>query len=247
MSISNAMGPIRIALAALGAAFAAANACGSAAQDLAAAMRLNPDLERGGRQFQQCAGCHHPTADASAEQRIPRIAGQHDSVLIKQLVEFRQADRQNERMQRVTHDLDLQAIADVAAFASRLQLPEPSGHAPADPGDPTISSYQRHCSSCHGKSGEGSAERALPRLAGQRYDYLLEQIYDVEHGRRRNVPTRHPRVLGKLGVDDLRDIANFLSHLPWNDGGSADKTPDPKAVGRQTTFEKRGAASSWRR
>lgn len=218
-------------LAGTGTLLLAATAIASSSKDYATALRLTPVPERGGQRFGQCAACHYPASDESADAKIPRIAGQHASVLIKQLVEFRRADRQSERMQRVvsSHEFDLQAIADVAAFASRLRVPGPPPGPPIDPGDPTVSSYQRHCSSCHGPNGEGSAERAVPRLAGQRYDYMLEQIYDVEHGRRRNVPARHPRVLGKLDVDELRDIADYLSRLPWNGASAENQSALPES------------------
>lgn len=197
----------------------------SSHEDVQVAMDLQPDLKHGAQLFAGCAACHHPADSEPADRRIPRIAGQHASVLVKQLVEFRRADRWNEHMQRVTsaHDFNLQAIADVAAFVSRLEWAIQPSSGQSDLREPGATLYRRKCGACHGVDGEGSTKRAIPRLAGQRYDYLLEQIYNVEHGRRRNIPSHHVEALAKLDLAELRDISDYLSRVD---------RPHPQAVPR---------------
>ena len=44
-----------------------------------------PDADTGARLYAQCAACHGADGAGSSEGSTPRIAGQHYSVLLKQL------------------------------------------------------------------------------------------------------------------------------------------------------------------
>src|SRR5690242_5038598 len=66
------------------------------------AAALEPDLAHGGELFQTCAACHGETGRGTPDGEIPAIAGQHGSVLLKQLTDFRHEQRWNERMHNFT-------------------------------------------------------------------------------------------------------------------------------------------------
>jgi len=59
---------------------------------------LEPDLQRGAELYETCAACHGPDGRGTDDGEIPAIAGQHGSVLLKQLTDFRHEQRWNERM-----------------------------------------------------------------------------------------------------------------------------------------------------
>src|SRR5687767_11664595 len=60
---------------------------------------LEPDLAHGAELYQTCAACHGPDGRGTADGEIPAIAGQHGSVLLKQLTDFRHDQRWEARMQ----------------------------------------------------------------------------------------------------------------------------------------------------
>jgi cytochrome c553 len=193
-------------------------AIASARQEYDAAVRSKPDLERGAGLFRTCAACHGPSGTGTIDGNVPRIAGQHYTVIVKQLVDYRHADRWDIRMERVTdrHFLgDVQAIADVAAHVSQLEPPDlPGAEVRSDPG-PGAVLYAARCASCHGSAGEGDADKRVPRLAGQRYEYLVRQIYDAVEGRRPNLSHRHVRVLARLDRQEILDLCDFLARSAW--------------------------------
>jgi cytochrome c553 len=78
--------------------------------------------------------------------------------------------------------------------------------------------YAKQCSSCHRPTGQGNANKLIPRIAGQHYEYLMRQIYDAVDRRRPNFPAAHVRLLARLQRNDIVGLADFLSRsAPQND------------------------------
>jgi len=198
---------------------AAASAAESARKEFATATRLVPDTVRGEELFRDCAVCHGRSGNGSDDGGVPRIAGQHFRVLVKQLVDYRHEKRWDIRMEHYAGRKlleDAQSIADVAAYAAQL-----GREMPRNVGDGTLVAhgeqvYARLCSECHGANGEGNNRTTTPRLAGQHYEYILRQMYDAVDGRRPNFSSSHVRLLEKLQRDDLAGVADFLSRSMWS-------------------------------
>lgn len=149
---------------------------------------------------------------------MPRIAGQHFSVLVRQIVDYRHDTRWDIRMEHFTgRNLlgDAQAIADVAEYTSRLTREQPRNVGSGELVKHGASVYAQRCAQCHGPHGEGEDAGAIPRLAGQHYPYLLRQMHDAVDGRRPNFSPEHIRLLGRLERDDLIGVADFLSRTEW--------------------------------
>jgi cytochrome c553 len=109
---------------------------------------------------------------------IPVIAGQHVSVLVKQLVDFRHDRRWDGRMQGAARHSELQNsqdLLDVAAYAESLKRPPPREMGPVDAAtrQEGLRIYYRDCERCHGRLAEGDLQKLVPRLAGQNYPYLV--------------------------------------------------------------------------
>src|SRR5262245_161635 len=193
-------------------------ASSTALQEYSAAVRARSYLAHGAELFENCAVCHGASGGGVDDGSVPRIAGQHREVLIKQLVDYRHNKRWDIRMERYTdrHLLtDAQAIADVAGHASQLDRSTPRGVGTGEFVQAGERLYQAQCASCHRTKGEGDAHDVVPRLAGQHYEYLLRQMYDAVDGRRPNFSRSHVRLLAKLEHDDLIGLADFLSRLDW--------------------------------
>ena len=195
---------------------ALAGALGTARQELLEAMRSKPNLDRGAELFRNCAVCHGPQGGGTRDGGVPRIAGQHVSVLAKQLVDYRHDRRWDIRMEHFAdkhHLPDSQAIADVTAYIHQLTVDEPPGVGDGELAAHGSNVYYRRCESCHGESAQGNAKQMVPRLAGQHYDYVMRQIYDGADGRRPNFSPAHVRLLASLDRRDIVGLADYLSRL----------------------------------
>jgi cytochrome c553 len=190
----------------------------SARQEFSAATRARPNLEQGAQLFRDCAVCHGTSGNGTDDGNVPRIAGQHFRVLVRQLVDFRHETRWDIRMEHYAGRrllADAQAIADVAAYAAQL-----SRDAPRNVGDGALvrsgaQIYASKCAECHGAAGEGDNGATNPRLAGQHYEYLLRQMYDAVDGRRPNFSAGHVKILARLDREDLIGVADFLARSEW--------------------------------
>lgn len=176
-----------------------------------------PDATHGEQIYATCAGCHGADAGGSADGLAPALAGQHRSVLLKQLVDYRGARRRDLRMEQVaaSHRLEApQAMADVAGFLAQLPAAARGG-GQGDEGLIPLGArlYAGRCAACHGAMGEGSERDAVPRLQGQQYAYLLRQMHDATEGRRTGFTSSHMRLLEVLQRDDLIGLAEHLSRL----------------------------------
>jgi cytochrome c553 len=196
----------------------AVQAASTARTEFESALRAKPDLAHGAELFQKCAVCHGAAGNGADDGSIPRIAGQHFRVLVRQLVDYRHELRWDIRMEHYAGRSllkDSQSIADVAAYVAML-----ARDAARNVGDGTLlrhgaQVYAERCAECHGDAGEGDGRALTPRVAGQHYAYLLRQLYDGVDGRRPNFSAGHIRILARLQRDDLVGLADFLSRSEW--------------------------------
>lgn len=185
-----------------------------------------PNLAHGQELFQTCAACHGPDGRGTNDGEIPAIAGQHGSVLLKQLTDFRHEQRWNERMQYFTdrHALPTpQDLTDVAAYVAQLKRFPATDKGIGDGSslDEGARVYFRRCERCHGPLGEGEVFLGVPRLAGQHYGYLLRQLQETAINQRPGMGDDHVKLLNKFSAAQLRGVADYLSRV----------SPDLSSVG----------------
>jgi cytochrome c553 len=182
------------------------------------AVQLEPNLGHGAELFGACASCHQADGSGSEDGTIPLIAGQHVSVLVKQLVDFRHDRRWHARMREAAKQHDLggaQDILDVAAYTAGLKRPPPReggvGDGKALHEGQVV--YYRECAACHGRLGEGELRTLRPRLAGQHYLYLLKQLYDTASLTRPGMDEEHVKRISALTDAERAGVADYLSRL----------------------------------
>ena len=78
------------------------------------------DAAKGKTLFAQCIQCHGEKADGIPAQKAPRLAGQHDWYLIKQISEIKSGVRKNPVMVPIVAKLSEQDIKDLAAYITTL-------------------------------------------------------------------------------------------------------------------------------
>ena len=187
-----------------------------AQQEFQAALKRVPDPARGRELYPTCAGCHGLDGAGAADGSAPAIAGQYYAVILKQLVDFRENQRWNQRMEKVLyqrHLVDTADFADIASYVSGLPR-----HANRNIGDGAALSagtgaYFRDCAVCHGAVGQGSAEQVTPRLGGQHYAYLVREIRLAGDLRRPNMTAVHAQTVRRHSVEEINGVADYLSRL----------------------------------
>ncbi len=76
------------------------------------------------------------------------------------------------------------------------------------------------CAGCHGADGNGGADPAWPKLAGQDADYIAKQLKDFKTGVRKD-PTMSGMV-GGLSDQDMKDIGAYYASLKIKPGSARD-------------------------
>jgi cytochrome c553 len=190
----------------------------AAIAEFRAAIALEPDLQHGAELFKACAECHKADGRGSDDGTIPVIAGQHVSVLVKQLVDFRHDRRWDSRMRDAAKRHSLagsQDLLDVAAYAAGLPRPSPREGGTGDGSRQHEGQvvYYRECEACHGRLAEGDLRTLRPRLAGQHYRYLLRQLYETAEGTRPGMDEMHQNRIGALTDAERSAVADYLSRL----------------------------------
>ena len=147
---------------------------------------------------------------------MPSIAAQHYQVVLEQLVNYRQAERFDERMEVVVaHALkSTQDLVDVAAYVARLAPVATEDRGPDQFLTQGQAIYARACSECHGAAAEGDSKLRFPRLASQHYSYLAWQMKAMLEDERTSVTRAHHRqLLAALTSEEIRGIAGYLARL----------------------------------
>jgi len=182
----------------------------------AAALAAHGDPARGATAYEICQGCHRVGALGRPDGSYPRLAGQHATVLVKQLADVRSGRRGNPKMLPFADHqaLSVQDIADIAVYLQGLPVPPTQGQGPGDDLRRGQQLYAQDCLVCHGLRGEGKADRFVPRVSGQHYRYLLREGELIRDGQRLNAHPEMLQAIGRYSDDDLAAVSDYLSRLP---------------------------------
>jgi len=184
--------------------------------ELKKVLALKGDPERGKAEFRDCGGCHRKNATGRANLAIPRLSGQHASVILKQIVDIREGRRINTPMKPILEEkyLSLQNFADIASYLATLPVSAEQEKGPEADLERGKALYESSCAGCHGSHGEGRAELFFPVLAAQHYSYLLREMWLIREGGRGNSNAAMAAVLKGYGEEDLRALASYAASLP---------------------------------
>ena len=157
-----------------------------------------------------CLACHGESGQSQTPD-VPSLGGQPAFYLLAQVLMFRERMRAIEPMTTMlkgTSDAELRAMADAVA-----KLPPPRPEAtPAEPGraERARALIQRNrCNVCHLPNLAGVEN--VPRLAGQREDYLLKSLRGYKDNSRRGYDTQMADVAEPLSDADFADLAHYLA------------------------------------
>lgn len=180
-------------------------------------LKLSGDAMRGKEAFRVCRGCHKADAAGVTDGTYPRLTGQHASVVIKQVTEVRAGVRINPKMEPFSadHAVSPQEIADIAVFLAATESPRENGKGEGDFVAKGKKLYEEgKCMKCHGRSGEGNADKAYPVIAAQHYGYLKREMEYIQKGIRGNSHPDMVRAIKGYKHEDIEAMADYLSRLP---------------------------------
>ena len=139
------------------------------------------DASAGKDKAAACAACHGADGNSVAPT-FPKIAGQNERYLVKQLKDYQGGARQNGMMSGMVAGKSEQDLEDLAAyFSSQTVTPGSAkkellslGEKIYRGGNPD--SGVAACTACHGPKGEGVVLAGFPALGGQHADYISSQL-----------------------------------------------------------------------
>ncbi|WP_043751626.1 c-type cytochrome [Imhoffiella purpurea] len=185
-----------------------------------AAEQLEPNVEAGEAKVNGiCMACHGPQGN-SIVTTWPKLAGQHEEYIKKQLADFKAGNRYNVQMTPMAMPLTEQEVVDVAAYLSTQT--QTGGQ--ADPeavklgekiyraGNPETGVPA--CSGCHGPAGMGQGLSKFPRLSGQHADYVKQTLGLFRDQERENDPNGMMRgVASKMTDAEMAAVSQYVQGL----------------------------------
>jgi cytochrome c553 len=158
---------------------------------------------------QLCAACHGADGN-STTVGVPSIAGQPKLFIENQLVLFREGMRESDQMFAAMKGLKDPEIIKLAEHFSKLPAKAPPGIYRKDlflMGQQLA--MRNRCGICH--LADFSGQQQVPRLAGQREEYLLAEMKAYRDNKRRGGDTIMAASLYGITDDEIAALAHFLS------------------------------------
>lgn len=166
-----------------------------------------------------CAACHGADGNSPSDM-FPKLAGQGEAYLVKQLTEFKSGVRSNAIMAPMVAALSEQDMADLAAyFSSKTITPGAVSEDLAVAGQQIFRAGNKEsglpaCMACHGPTGAGVPAAKWPALSGQYSAYVEAQLKSFAAGTRSNDPNSMMRdIASKMTAEEMTAVAAYVAGL----------------------------------
>ncbi|MBC7414760.1 MAG: cytochrome c4 [Herminiimonas sp.] len=178
------------------------------------AIYTNGDAARG---LPACVSCHG-AAGASTIALNPKLGGQHEAYIYKQLVNFKGPDRKQAVMTTYATMLSDGDMENIAAY-----LDKQPAKAGAAKNKDTVDLGKRiyragiaeknvpACAACHGPNGAGIPAQ-FARLGGQHQEYTTAQLMNFRSGARKN-SIQMTTIAKRLSDDEMQAVADYVAGL----------------------------------
>ena len=169
-----------------------------------------------------CGACHGPDGNSPAPN-FPKLAGQGERYLTKQMQDIKSGKRTVLEMTGLLTNLSDQDLADLAAYFASQK----GSVGAADPklvarGEQLFRGGNLEkglpaCTGCHSPNGAGNAAASFPRLSGQHATYIAKQLIDFrkeEAGRANDGDAMTMRTIArKLSDEDIAALSSYIQGL----------------------------------
>jgi cytochrome c553 len=193
---------------------AAAPAAAKADPAKGEALFTNGDAARG---IPACVSCHGAGGNSTISLN-PKLAGQHEAYILKQLMDFTTANRNQAVMTTYAKMLSDEEKKNVAAYLS-MQAPKPGAAKNKDTVELGKKIYRGGiaergvpaCASCHGATGAGIPVQ-FPRIAGQHQDYTVAALGMFKSGARKN-GVQMTTIAKRMSDEEMKAVADYIAGL----------------------------------
>lgn len=167
-----------------------------------------------------CGACHGPDGN-SAAPTFPKLAGQGERYLLKQLKDIKSGARPVVPMTGLLDNLSDQDLADISAyFASQKGSVGAADPKLVERGEALfrggkVEDGMPACTGCHAPDGSGNAAAGFPKLGGQHAQYVATQLTNFREGVRTNDgDTMIMRAIAaKLSNKDIEAVSSYIQGL----------------------------------
>ncbi len=181
---------------------------------------LQGDAAAGQGKVALCTACHGADGN-SAMPNWPKLAGQGERYLLKQMTEIKEGARNVPEMTGMLTGMSEQDMADIAAYYSSQTLaggaanPELAERGAAIYRGGDLATGLPACTGCHSPTGQGNAPAAYPHLAGQHAAYTVKQLTDFREGDRTNDGDAMimQTIASRLSNKDIQAVAEYIQGL----------------------------------
>lgn len=164
-----------------------------------------------------CIACHGAAGNSTIAQN-PKLAGQHEAYLVKQLQDFKGPQRNNPVMTTIAKAMTEDDIKNVAAYLD-LQKQKPGAAKNKDTVEIGKKIYRAGiaeknvpaCAACHSPTGAGMPAQ-FARIGGQHHDYTAAQLTAFRSGARKNSP-QMTTIAKRLSDDEIQAVADYIAGL----------------------------------
>jgi len=177
------------------------------------------DAAQGQAKSVTCAACHGVDGNSPSDQ-FPKIAGQHESYILKQLKEFKSGVRSNALMSAQVAGLEEQDMENLAAYFASQTVSE--GVADENQVELGKAIYQGGnsatnvpaCMACHSANGSGNPAAKFPALAGQHAAYIAAQLTAFREDQRTNDAGSMMRnVAHRMSTKEINAVSQYIAGL----------------------------------
>ena len=166
-----------------------------------------------------CAACHGADGNSPSDM-FPKIAGQGEAYLVKQMVDFKSGERNNAVMAPMVAALTDEDMADLAAyFASKTITSAATSEDLVEAGQALYrggnkASSVPACMACHGPTGAGIPAAGWPALSGQYSAYIEAQLKLFADGSRSNDNNSMMRdIAARMTADEIKAVSSYVAGL----------------------------------
>jgi len=178
------------------------------------ALYVNGDAARN---ITACVACHGAAGNSTIAQN-PKLAGQHEAYLVKQLHDFKGPQRNNPVMTTIAKGLTDDDIRNISAFLD-LQVQKPGTAKNKDTVELGKKIYRGGiaeknvpaCAACHSPTGAGIPAQ-FARIGGQHQDYTAAQLTAFRSGARKN-SAQMTTISKRLSDEEIQAVADYVAGL----------------------------------
>ena len=169
-----------------------------------------------------CAACHGMDGNSTVPT-WPKLAGQHEQYLVRQVSLIKSGARMVPEMAGITPGLSEQGIEDISAyFASQANNGGVADQALVKMGERIYRAGNAEsgvpaCMACHGPAGEGNPLSGYPALAGQHAVYTAKMLTRFRSGENYGEKDAPSKIMngsaGELTDEEIQAVASYIQGL----------------------------------